>query len=329
MRYGYFSDDMREYIITRPDTPSPWINYISNPRGFCGIVSQTGGGFSFHQDPRDRRITKYRYNNVPVDRPGRYFYLRDEASGDYWSPTWQPVMKPMEHYECRHGLGYTLITSEYAGPSGAKFSHETLYLVPQEEDCELWRLRVKNHSKEKKKLSVYSYAELTMWCEPESRNIQWSLHLTKGSFDREMVVYNFIEPHPAFDMKANQHYVGDRPGFAFMGLSLPVLDYECVRDRFIGVYNSESNPDGVVNGKLTNSILRGGVGCASLRGSLELAPGEEKEIVVVLGYATEIGAAEDLKKRFSAPGTVEAELERVKSDWRNYLSTFTLQSPDR
>src|SRR5512138_95606 len=107
MKCGYFSDDGSEYIITTPNTPTPWINYISNPRGYCGIVSQTGGGFSFHQDPRDRRITKYRYNNVPVDRPGRYFYLRDETSGDYWSPTWQPVMKRMDRFECRHGQGYT------------------------------------------------------------------------------------------------------------------------------------------------------------------------------------------------------------------------------
>ena len=108
MQYGQFSEDSMEYIINRPDTPTPWINYISNLRGYCGIVSQSGGGFSFHRDPRDRRITKYRYNNVPVDRPGRYFYIKDQESGEYWSPTWQPVMKDMQGFECRHGLGYTV-----------------------------------------------------------------------------------------------------------------------------------------------------------------------------------------------------------------------------
>lgn len=324
MRYGYFAENMKEYIITRPDTPSPWINYISNLRGYCGIVSQTGGGFSFHGDPRDRRITKYRYNNVPVDRPGRYFYLKNEADGDYWSPTWQPVMRKMEGYECRHGLGYTVITSEYAG-----FSHEVLYLVPPDDDCEIWRLTVKNHTGKTQRLSVYSYAEFTMWCEPESRNIQWSLHLTKGSFQRDMIIYDFIEPHPAFDMKANQHYVGDRPGFAFMGLNIPVLDYECVRDKFLGTYNSESNPDGVVNGTLSNSTLRGGVGCGALRGVIELKPGEIKEVVVVLGFGEKIEVAEALKNKLSGQGVVDTELEKVKNTWDHYLSTFTLESEDR
>jgi cellobiose phosphorylase len=322
MKYGHFSEDAREYIITRPDTPTPWINYISNQRGYCGIVSQTGGGFSFHRDPRDRRITKYRYNNVPVDRPGRYFYLKDLASGEYWSPTFQPVMKPMESYQCRHGQGYTVIESEYK-----ELRQEVLYFVPEDFDCEVWLLSVCNLGKKSKKLSVYSYAEFSMWCEPESRNIQWSLHLTRGSFEKSMVFYNFIEPHPAFDMKANVNYLADRPGFAFMGMSEEVLDFECARDAFLGMYNSETNPAGVNAEKLTNSILRGGMGCAALRTQIELETGQEKALVVVLGFAEKVDQAVEIRDYFSTLRNVSSELAKVKASWNTYLAKFGLESP--
>jgi cellobiose phosphorylase len=217
MRFGKFSENGKEYVIEKWGTPTPWINYISNQRGYCGIISQTGGGFSFHRDPKERRITKYRYNNVPVDRPGRYFYVKDEKTGEFWSPTWQPVMKDLDSYECRHGQGYTTINSSYKG-----ISHSVLYFVAPEDDCEIWQLNVRNTTKTEKNLSIYSYSEFTFWSEPESRNIQWSLHLTKCSYVDDMIVYNFIEPHPAFDMKANKNYVGNRPGFAFMGLNFKI-----------------------------------------------------------------------------------------------------------
>jgi cellobiose phosphorylase len=324
MRYGYFSDDNREYIITRPDTPTPWINYISNLRGYCGIISQAAGGFSFHKDPRDRRITKYRYNNVPVDRPGRYFYIKDEATKEYFSPTWQPVMKKPDSYECRHGQGYTVISQVMKD-----ISTQVLYFVPADHDCEIWRMKITNNSKSVKKFSVYSYSEFTLWCEPESRNIQWSLHLTKGSFDRDMVLYNFIEPHPAFDMNANKNYVGDRPGYAFMGMSEKVLDFECVRDKFIGMYNSESAPYGVEADALSNSILRGGNGCAALRTSIILKPGEEKEIIVTLGYAEKIEDAAMMRDIYSDSSNVDAALNKVKAGWDEYLNKFKLESTDR
>jgi cellobiose phosphorylase len=324
MRYGCFSNDGREYIITRPDTPTPWINYISNLRGYCGIISQTAGGFSFHKDPRDRRLTKYRYNNVPVDRPGRYFYIKDEATSEYFSPTWQPVMKKPDSYECRHGQGYTVISQAMKD-----ISTEVLYFVPADHDCEVWRLKISNRSNSVKKLSVYSYSEFTMWCEPESRNIQWSLHLTKGSFDREMVMYNFIEPHPAFDMNANKNYVGDRPGYAFMGMSEKVADFECVRDKFIGIYRSESNPEGVETDALSNSILRGGNGCAALRSSISIDPGEEREIIVTLGFAEKADDAVFIRDFYSRDGNVDSALAKVKASWTSYMDKFTLDSQDK
>ena len=324
MRYGNFSEDGREYIITNPETPTPWINYISNLRGYCGIISQTAGGFSFHKDPRDRRLTKYRYNNVPVDRPGRYFYIKDESSGEFFSPTYQPVMKKSDSYECRHGQGYTIIKQETD-----KILTETTYFVPVDHDCEVWHLKIKNNSGAAKKFSVYSYSEFTMWCEPESRNIQWSLHLTKGSFEDDMVLYDFIEPHPAFDMNANKNYVGDRAGYAFMGMSEKVADYECVRDKFIGMYNSESNPSGVKAKTLTNSILRGGNGCAALRTVVELPAGGEKTITVVLGYAENTATAVTTKNFFSDTKRVEDGLAKVKEVWNNYFGKFSALTPDK
>ena len=323
MKYGQFSTDGREYIITRPDTPTPWINYISNLRGYCGIISQAAGGFSFHKDPRDRRITKYRYNNIPVDRPGRYFYIKDNDSGEFFSPTWQPVMKKPDSYECRHGQGYTIINQELD-----KISTSVLYFVPADNDCEIWRMKIRNNSATAKKFSIYSYSEFTLWSEPESRNIQWSLHLTKGSFENSMVCYNFIEPHPAFDMEANANYVGDRPGIAFMGMNSKVLDYECVRDNFIGMYNSETNPAGVASKNLSNSILRGGVGCAALRTEMELAAGEEKSVTVTLGYAENAAEAARMRDFYSIDSNVDAAFENVKKSWSEYMDKFTVKTPD-
>jgi len=324
LKYGDFSEDLREYVITRPDTPTPWINYISNMRGYCGIVSQTGGGFSFHQDPRDRRITKYRYNNIPVDRPGRYIYVRDDDTGEYWSPSWQPVMKKPDSYRCRHGLGYTIISSEYSG-----ISHELTYFVPVDYDCEVWRLKIRNDSGRKRSFSLIPYSEFTMWCEPESRNIQWSLHLTRCGAERGMVFYDFVEPHPAFDMNANKNYRADRPGFAYMGINMKVLDFDCSRDAFIGMYNSETNPDGAKRGKLSNSIIRGGIACAALRASFELAPGKEKELVVTLGFSEKREEARQTARFFSGKGAVDAGLKKVKKEWDKFLGAMSFETPDR
>ena len=323
MKYGDFSEDKREYIITRPDTPSPWINYISNSLGYCGIISQAAGGFSFIKDPRSQRITKYRYNNIPVDRPGRYFYIQDIQTGEYWSPTWQPVQKEVKNYKCRHGQGYTIISSECEG-----FQQEVTYFVPETETCEIWNLSIKNTGKEKRKLSVYSYSEFTLWSEPESRNIQWSLHLTRCSYEDETILYDFMEPHPAFDMEANADYVADRPGYAFMAMSEKIFDHDCSRDKFIGMYNSESNPQGVINKKLSNSTLRGGIACAVLRTEIELGKGEERNITVVLGFAPDKTYATGIRKKYSKAGAFKPELEKVKQNWTNYLDTLQADTPD-
>ena len=157
MRYGYFDDDRREYVITRPDTPLPWINYLGTSE-FFGVVSNTGGGYSAYRDARLRRLTRYRYNGVPADTGGRYVYLRDDESGDYWSPTWQPVQRELDGYECRHGLSYTQLASSRRGVHA-----ELLYFVPPGETLEVWRLRVTNERATPVSLSAFSCVEFCLW----------------------------------------------------------------------------------------------------------------------------------------------------------------------
>jgi cellobiose phosphorylase len=324
MQYGKFADSKQSYVIERPDTPTPWINYISNMEGYCGIVSQSGGGFSFHKDPRDRRITKYRYNNVPVDRPGRYFYIKDKEDNAYWSPTWQPTQTKLDSYKCIHSPGVTEIEASYRG-----IESKVTYFVPAKGTVEVWNLELKNTTETKKEFSIYSYSEFTMWCEPESRNIQWSLHLTRGDFQEGFVTYDFIEPHPAFDMKANKNYDAKRPGLAFMTMNgTSIKDYECVRDTFLGVYRSESNPVGVENENLTNSMLRGGNGCAAIRTEVTLNPGETKNITVILGYAEYLSDAKKYKARFESTEQVQNELDEVKNVWKSYFTNYHAETPD-
>ena len=167
MRYGYFDDARREYVVTRPDTPLPWINYLGSEEYF-GIISNTAGGYSFYRDARLRRLTRYRYNNAPLDLGGRYVYLRDDDSGDYWSPSWQPTQRELEEYTCRHGLGYSIIASRYHG-----IRAETLYFVPAGETLEIWRVRVTNERAEPARLSLFSSVEFCLWdAQDDATNFQ-------------------------------------------------------------------------------------------------------------------------------------------------------------
>jgi len=184
MLYGYFDDENKEYVITRPDTPLPWINYLSNGK-YCALVSNTGGGFSFYKDPRDQRILRYRYNNLPVDRPGRYIYIRDNHTSEYWSPTWQPVIKKLDNYECRHGLGYTRISSFYKG-----LDVEILYFVPLEDNLEIWSLTLQNNSLEKKELSIFSYAEFCLWnAIADQRDLQYIQNVAVAQYFIIFLIY--------------------------------------------------------------------------------------------------------------------------------------------
>jgi cellobiose phosphorylase len=182
MKYGYFDDPSREYVITRPDTPLPWINYLGN-EAYFGLISNTAGGYSFYRDARLRRLTRYRYNNVPLDNGGRYLYLRDRPSGEFWSPSWEPVRRDLEEYSCRHGQGYTTIASQYQG-----IQAQTRYFVPLGENLEVWQLSLTNRRSQAAELDVFSSVEFCLWdAQDDATNFQRNFSTGEVEIDGSVI----------------------------------------------------------------------------------------------------------------------------------------------
>ncbi|MBY9003586.1 MAG: glycosyl transferase [Candidatus Lokiarchaeota archaeon] len=311
MSYGYFDDDNKEYVITRPDTPLPWINYLSNGK-YCAMVSNTGGGFSFYIDPRDQRILRYRYNNLPMDRPGRYFYIRDNQTSEYWTPTWQPVPKNLDNYECRHGLGYTRISSSYKG-----LDVEILYFVPLDDDLEIWSLTLHNNSSEKKELGIFSYAEFCLWnALSDQRDLQYIQNVAVANYDQ---MENTIFYH-LFDFSS---YI------AFFSSNSKVMGFDCDRESFIGHYRSEANPISVENGKCRNSQALGGNPIAATCNELKMNPHETKKLIFVLGVVKEKSHAKRMISKYEKSEEVEIEFLKLKEKWNKFLEKFIVDTPEK
>jgi cellobiose phosphorylase len=307
--YGYFSRDYREYVVIRPDTPTPWINYLSNNE-YCAIISNTAGGYSFHLDPRDKRILRYRYNNLPTDRPGRYLYVRDNKTGEYWSPTWQPVLKKLSKYVCRHGLGYTRISSSYAA-----IDAEITYFVPVEDNLEIWMLTLRNGSSMKKELTVFSYAEFCLWqAFNDLTDLQCSQGLGAAKYEDDAIFYSF------FDVST---------GYAFFASNGTVTGHDCNREEFIGPYRSESDPIAVERGKCSNSEAKGGNPIAATSNAVELRLGETKTIIFILGVVEKKSDAKKYIQKFSKKSNVDSEFQRQKEHWNTYLNNLNVKTPDR
>ena len=328
MKYGHFDDKNKEFVITRPDTPTPWINYLGCDE-YCALMSNTAGGYSFHRDPKDKRITRFRYNNVPVDRPGRYIYLRDEKSGDYWSATWQPVLKSQvtSHpsrslrtgksqgykYECRHGMGYTVIKSKYSG-----ISTETTYFVPLGENMEFWALKVRNDSKKTRKIKLFTYTEFCLWhAEMDMTDFQYTLNIASCVNEGSLIFHQ-----TGYAPKSG------RFGLAYFGASEKIAGYDCDRETFLGQYNSESNPAAVEGGKSFNSIASGGNPIASVSINLTLKPGQSKDIIFMLGVAETKEEARQTYKKYLDPNDVYEKLDELKSCWGAYLGHYSAETPD-
>ena len=311
MLYGYFDDEQKEYVITRPDTPLPWINYLSNGK-YCAMISNTGGGYSFYIDPRDQRILRYRYNNLPVDRPGRYFYIRDNNTSEFWSPTWQPVAKKLENYRCRHGLGYTKISSSYQGVHA-----EILYFVPMKENLEVWSLTLQNNSSKKKELTIFSYAEFCLWnAISDQRDLQYIQNVAVAKYDEsESIIF--------------YHFFDQTSPIAFFTSNGNVVSYDCDRESFIGRYHSEENPICVENGKCTNSQALGGNPIAATCNKMTLKPREIKNIIFILGIVEKKSQAKPLNKKYKEFNNVKIELLKLKENWDNYLEKFIVDTPNK
>ncbi len=239
MKYGRFDDARREYVIEQPATPTPWVNYLGT-EDYFGIISNTAGGYSFYRDARLRRLTRYRYNNAPFDLGGRYMYLRDGSSGEFWSPSWQPTQTDLDRYECRHGLSYTVISSLYRG-----ISAEALYFVPLGSSLEVWRLRVGNERPAPAELSLFSSVEFCLWdAQDDATNFQRNFNIAEVEVE-DGVIYHKTE------------YRERRDHFAYFACSLPLAGFDTQRDAFLGPYRGWDRPVVVERGQSGNSVAHG------------------------------------------------------------------------
>jgi cellobiose phosphorylase len=325
MRYGFFDDQRREYVITRPDTPLPWINYLGS-EAYFGLISNTAGGYCFYRDARLRRLTRYRYNNVPLDTGGRYLYLRDNVEGEFWSPSWQPTRHELEGYSCRHGLGYTVIGSRYRGIEAS-----TCYFVPLGENLEIWQSTLTNQREGPADLSLFSSIEFALWdAWDDATNFQ--RNFSTGQVEvQEGVIYHKTE------------YRERRDHFAFFACSEPLVGFDTQRDVFLGPYRGWDRPAAVEAGQSFNSMAYGWAPMGSHHVQLTLQPGESRQVVFLLGYHEsppdrkfDPPASQKIDKRSVAPviakylnpDNVVAAFDALRRYWDDLLGVLQVETPD-
>jgi cellobiose phosphorylase len=320
-KFGFFDDSKREYVITDPVTPWPWINYLGN-EDFFSLISNSAGGYSFFKDAKLRRITRYRYNNVPMDAGGKYLYIND--GGDIWSPGWKPVKAPLDNYSCRHGLGYTVIKGERNG-----LEVETLYFVPLKFWGEVQQVKINNKSDKVKKFKLFSFVE---WC-------LWDAHDDTTNFQRNFSIGE-VEVEGS-DIYHKTEYRERRNHYAFYTVNTEISGFDTDRETFMGLYNGFDSPDAVLEAKPRNSVAHGWSPIASHCLDIELQPGETKELIFVLGYVENPveekfiapatinkTRAHQMMEKFRKPQQVEAALKELKSFWDKLLNVYQLQHPD-
>ncbi len=321
MKYGYFNDNDREYVITRPDTPYPWINYLGN-EDFFSLISNTSGGYCFYRDARMLRLTRYRYNNVPTDGGGRYFYIND--GGSVWTPGWMPVKAKLDSYECRHGMGYTKINSAKDG-----LSFEQTTFVPLGYSAEIHRIKLKNTTNAKKNVKMFSFVEFCLWnAWDDQTNFQRNFSIG------EVEVIGSTIYHKTEYRERRNHY-------AVFHVNAPVAGFDTDRETFMGLYNGFDSPDAVFEGKARNSVASGWAPIGSHMLDVELEAGEEKSFIFILGYCENPNdekwenqdvinkaPAKRLIEAFSTDEQVDAALGKLHDYWENLLSIYSVKSAD-
>ncbi|MGL5759021.1 GH36-type glycosyl hydrolase domain-containing protein [Plesiomonas sp.] len=310
MKYGYFDNDNREYVITRPDVPAPWTNYLG-VNDFCTVISHNAGGYSFYKSPEYHRVTKFR-PNATFDRPGHYVYLRDDQNGDYWSISWQPVGKDLEQaqYECRHGLSYSKFSCQYNGIDAKK----TLF-VPVNDNVELWDITLKNTGTTPRTLSAFSFVEFSFsHITSDNQNHQMSLYSAGTRYDAGVLEYDlFYNP-------------SKETGYYFFASSFTPDSFDGLRDKFLGAYRDESKPIAVERGYCSNSFEKTGNHCGSLHKAFTLQPGEEVRFVYMLGIG-DMEAGQQLKEKYSNLANVDAAFAEIKQHWAQRVEKFQCQTP--
>lgn len=324
-RFGHFDDSQKEYVITDPATPWPWINYLGS-ENFYSLISNTAGGYSFYKDAKYRRITRYRYNGVPMDAGGRYFYIRDEKTGRVWNPGWKPCKTPLDFYECRHGLNYTKIR-------GKKDDIEAsaLFFVPLDDNCELTLLTISNNSSETRKLKLWSFQE---WC-------LWNAQTDMENFQRNLSTGEVEIENNGGTLYHKTEYKERRDHYSFYHVNSEVDGFDTDRETFLGIYNGFDDPDAVREGRSFNSVAHGWSPIASHFIEVELKPRETCRYVFILGYIENAdeekwvskgvinkSKAHQLIEKYNTPERVEKALEDLKRMWSGLLDKFVAETPD-
>ena len=322
MKFGYFDDAAREYVIETPKTPLPWINYLGS-ESFFSLISNTAGGYSFYKDAKLRRLTRYRYNNIPTDQGGRYYYIKD---GDaVWNPGWQPSKTPLDSYKCRHGLGYTIIEGSFNGVF-AKLA----CMVPIGDDCELNRLTIHNMSGNEKRLDVFSFMEFCLWDTiDDSANFQRNFSIGEVEIEGS-------------DIYHKTEYRERRNHFAVFSVNSEINGFDTDRDAFLGAYGGIAAPETVITGKSTQSVASGWAPVASHHLKIVLAPGESKSLIFVLAYvenpvdekweAPGVAGktrARALLSKYRADDAFDTAALRLREHWDDILSSFTVDSSEK
>ncbi|MBR6880306.1 MAG: N,N'-diacetylchitobiose phosphorylase [Clostridiales bacterium] len=322
MKYGFFDNDKREYVITDPATPSAWANYLGSPE-YGALISNNAGGYSFAKSGANGRLLRYNFDNS--DRPGRYIYIRDNASKDFWSASWQPVGKDLSEYksECRHGLGYTVMTSSYAG-----ITSKASYYVPDKKEYEVWALSVTNDSSEARSLTVTGYAELTNNSnyEQDLVNLQYSRFISRTQFDGNRVTQKLHGNLDAQPDAVDEKLVTER----FFGLAGNPVSSACGdKELFLGKYHTYSDPIGVINGDLGGGMNYNEYSCGALSTVIELKPGETKDIIFALGEKYGDEASQILAGYENDTASVVAkEIDELRAYWEAKLSNFQIKTPN-
>lgn len=312
MRFGYFDNQNLEYVITSPNTPFPWINYLGDSK-YCALISNTAGGYSFFVDPKEQRILRYRYDNIPLDSNGRYIYIRDDEKEAFFSPTWQPVRSDIENYECRHGLGYTKISSE-----SLDLAADITYFVPLNENLEIWKVKIKNLKKAKRRLTIFSFVEFCLWdAVDDMTNFQRTLSISNAYPEGSTIFHTSL-------------YRSWKNILAFFHTSEKVHSFDCERDAFLGNhgYSSLSSPLAVNRGNCSNSIAKGWAPIGSHCIKISLDPKTEKEIIFVLGVAKNKNEARLKAKKYTDKKIIQKNLSDLKEYWNELLSKINVKTQD-
>jgi len=325
MKFGFFDNKNKEYVIERPDTPKSWSNYLGSTE-YGAIITNNAGGYSFYKSAAQGRFMRLLFNNTPIDQPGRNLYIRDQESGDYWSSAWQPVGKSLDEYKsiCRHGTGYSIIESEYS-----QIKTESKYFVPMGKTHECWNVKVTNTGDKKRKLRLFTYVEYSgHWIlNNDFLNLQYSQYTLTMNVKNNIIDHgvNVYLPYAPEDFTK-----GDSCRHSFLGLiGAEPSGYDTDKDVFIGTYNSYHNPTIIEKGECTNSIAVGGNGCGVLQIDIELEAGETKEFTVVMGIGKADGEGKEAIESLKPEGKIEEEFQKVRNYWHNRISALQVEVPDK